>query len=312
VRQWNIKSDVIEPSEYRVSIVTVSNAAVRIVEDERGVWIEDGQRRDALAKHPLRLPRFEGHPDAALLRQLHHEVLINIVDGKPVPNLFVYERPWYRDAASMCMVLRETGNLDEVREWTMNLSEPFDRNAHTTESDNIGQALYMISLVSDQSHPLVPRLLEAAKSMTKDGHLTGTTDGVPRPGYQTKWLKFGLRSLGLADTSTVPVDPGNYSALTWWMDKDSAAVGPRFTVSQQLAYPYLLWAEAHFYGDPPPTPLDRQRYPLSYEAAAKGAYYPRMKVVSPLFERARVSVPHGWAASEMFLYLLDRGRPAGR
>ena len=62
------------------------------------------------------------------MRVLRHEILINIVNGKPVPNLFVYPKPWYRDAATMCMCLKKTGNLHLVEDWILGLKEPFDRN----------------------------------------------------------------------------------------------------------------------------------------------------------------------------------------
>ena len=38
-----------------------------------------------------------------MLRVLHQELLFNIIGGKPVPNLFVYPKPWYRDGAMVAM-----------------------------------------------------------------------------------------------------------------------------------------------------------------------------------------------------------------
>jgi len=46
----------------------------------------------------------------------------------------------------------------------------FDRNnAGETEADNPGQALFLLSLVSDKNHPLVPKILEALKRFEVKG-----------------------------------------------------------------------------------------------------------------------------------------------
>ena len=35
--------------------------------------------------------------------------------GELVPNLWIYPRPWYRDAAMMALCFEETGNVDLLR-----------------------------------------------------------------------------------------------------------------------------------------------------------------------------------------------------
>ncbi len=91
---------------------------------------------------------------------------MNVTTNGPVPNFYVYSRPWFRDGAMMAMAFKETGNLDCIRPWIQCLNEVFDRNnAGETEADNPGQVLYLLSLVSDKNHPLVPKVLaEAAPS----------------------------------------------------------------------------------------------------------------------------------------------------
>ena len=56
--------------------------------------------------------------------------------------------------------LRRTGNLGLIKDWILTLSEPFDSVAgDEREPDNLGQALFLISLVSDKEHPLVGKIL---------------------------------------------------------------------------------------------------------------------------------------------------------
>jgi hypothetical protein len=306
VRQWDRVAGEIEPSEYRVEIRCRRGDKVRIVEDEQGVHIERDGRRETLTSGTVRLPRFEGHPNAPLLRRLNHEILVNIVHHKPLPNLLVYSKPWYRDAAMLLMCLQKTGNLDRVRPWVLGLREPFDRNnAGQQEPDNLGQALYMLSLVSDASHPLVRTILDIVPRFVRDKHLAGMSDFAPHPVYQTKWLKFGLRALRLPDAYVIPPVYDSYSALFWMDYKREHVEGKGFAADEN--YPYLAWAEAHFRQAPPPLPLNETQYPLTWEANASQADYARMKVLSPDYVAARLAAPHTWHAAEMFLYYWNKG-----
>jgi hypothetical protein len=147
---------------------------------------------------------------------LHQEILVNVIDGMPVPNFFVYRKPWYRDGAMMGMCLRETGNLDLLRDWILGLREPYDgNNAGETEADNLGQALYLISLVADKSHPLTARVLAELPRFESENYIRGHSDFAQHPVYQTKWAKFGLAALGLPDPYQIPLLPDAYSALFW-------------------------------------------------------------------------------------------------
>jgi hypothetical protein len=116
-----------------------------------------------------------------VLRVLHQELLVNVIDGKPVPNFFVYTKPWYRDGAMMAMCFKATGNLDLIRDWVLGLTEPYDRNNNgETEADNLGQALYLVSLVSDKYHPLVAKVLNEMPRFEVDSpsgkYLKGRSD----------------------------------------------------------------------------------------------------------------------------------------
>ena len=302
LQQWDVASEFILPSEYAVHIYTRGEQSIQVLENESGIWLVEDDHWKPLSQSKVNLPAFLGYKFAPVLRVLHQEILINIIDGKPVPNFFVYRKPWYRDAAMMAMVLRETGNMDLIRDWILNLSEPYDRNnAGETEVDNLGQALFLISLVTDASHPLVPVLLEQLVKFHIGDHISGRSDFAEHPVYQTKWAKFGLGSLGLADPFTIPMLPDAYSALFWWAYRERHLVGPRFN---EMDYPYLDWAEAHFYGGRSGPTGDRD-YPLSWEANASQADYNSMAMLSPLYVEQKIAAPHTWHASEMFLYLLD-------
>lgn len=305
VRQWEVTKVRILPCEYTVRLNISDGSEIIIKEDEKAVWIKEGAKRLRLTEGEINLPKFKDHPQAKILRILLHEILINIVDTKPVPNFMVYSKPWYRDAAMVAMCLEKTDNLHLIKPWILKLDEIFDRNnAGNREADNLGQVLYLISLVSDSSHPLVRKVLDAIPEFQEGKHIIGSTDFSKHPVYQTKWLKYGLRALGLEDPYEIPKVFDSYSVL-FWMDYKAEHVKRRgFSKSGIKNYPYLGWAEAHFHGWPVPMPLEEQ-YPMTWEARASQANYPGMKLVSKEYTDRRICAPHSWHAAEMFLYLLD-------
>lgn len=302
-RHWEIEKDLIVPSEYVVLLKT-DDGTVTIREDEEAVWVIEHGHAEALTRGQVHLPRFDGNRLDAVLRVLHQELLINVVDGKPLPNLFVYSKPWYRDGAMMAMAFRKTGNLALIRDWILGLQDPYDRNnAGETEADNLGEALYLVSLVSDKSHPLVRRILNEVPRFERDGrsYICGHTDFAEHCAYQTKWLKFGLRALGLKDSYRIPTTPDKYSDMFWWGFLDEGP--PLSNPFDAPEYPYLDWARDHRAGSSQ-GPLTDALYPLTWETKASQANYRGMERLSNLYSDAHVSVPHSWHSAEMFLYLL--------
>jgi hypothetical protein len=311
IREWKLKNDMIVPPDYLVSLEKADGAEVTIVEDEQAVWIEEGGQRVAMegTQSAVRLPRFDGHRYARVLRVLHQELLVNITSAGPVPNFFVYPKPWYRDGAMMAMAFHETGNLDLIRGWILGLREPFDRNnGGVTEPDNLGQALYLISLVSDKNHPLVAQVLAELPRFEREEargkYILGKSDFAEHPVYQTKWLKFGLRALALPDNYTVPLVPDGYSAL-FWMDYREAHVAGKDS-DDRTAYPYLGWACDHFHGVKK-SPISNRDYPLTWEQNASQAAYSGLAVLDPIYVEKRLSAPHTWHAAEVFLYVMHEG-----
>lgn len=311
VRRWPVEEAIILPADYSVNLRTTDGRAIRIFEDEGGVFIDDG-KRELLpgTAAPVRLPDFREFKYPAVMRVLHQELLVNVTTNGPVPNFFVYAKPWYRDGAMMALAFRQTGNLDCIRDWILGLREVFDRNnAGETEADNPGQALFLISLVSDRNHPLVPKVLAAAARFETNGpdgkYLHGRSDFAAHPVYQTKWMKFGLRALGLPDPYAVPRQAEGYSALFWMDYRDTYVAGK--DADDRGHYPYLGWACDHFHGATK-SPISNRDYPLTWESQASQANYEGIKIVSPAYAREKIAAPHTWHAAEVFLYLCSLRR----
>lgn len=318
LKKWQVESEWFEPSEYRVRIRDRSGKEIEIFEDEEGVWVKEGKHIEPLTRgERVNLPRFDDHPYAAWLRALHAEILVNITPFGPVPNLWVYPRPWYRDAAMMLMCLAQTGNLHLVEAWVMGLRKVFDYNNGCEEPDNIGQVLYMVSLFEAKEHPIISEAIKSVSKFRKGDYIVGLTDFAEHPVYQTKWLKFGLQSLGLDDPFKIPEVPDPYSAIFWIDFRDQHVPCERFSSQVKSLYPYLAWAEAHFYGEPPPEPLEQVVSPLTREAQASQAEYWRLKVLADTGIIAwddvchQIARPHSWHAAEMFLHLHEWGIVAG-
>ena len=300
-----VVDEQILPAAYTVRLTT-PQGALTVREDEQGVYWEENGTAVCLTEGPLCLPTFAQYRYRDALRILHHEVCINIVDGKPVPNLFVYNKPWYRDSAMMLMALEATGNAQLLADWVSGIDDLYDRNnAGNEESDNLGQLLYLLGRTGNRDHPLIPAALAEARRLVTDGVLTGTTDFAPHPVYQTKWLKLGLAAVGEdAAWLKIPAVPDSYSGL-FWMDghADGDAV-----CAYDAYYPYLSWARLHT----AKTPLtgvyledaEHPQYPISSETNASQARYENLRPLFPAAADSRCAAPHSWHAAEMFLYLL--------
>ena len=307
-RRWNVGDEVILPADYSVILRTSQGQEIRIFEDETGVFVVESGQRERLpgTAAQVRLPGFQEFKYPAVMRVLHQELLVNVTTNGPVPNFFVYSKPWYRDGAMMALAFRETGNLDCIRAWILGLREPFDKNNKgETEADNLGQALFLISLVANTNHPLVAKVLaEVPKfEQQRDGmkFIKGRSDFAEHPVYQTKWLKFGLRALGLPDPYTNPKQKDGYSALFWMDYKEAYVPGDS---NDRGNYPYLGWACDHFHGEKK-SPISNRDYPLTWETKASEANYAGTRLISEAYVKQKVSAPHTWHAAEVFLYLLE-------
>ena len=113
-------------------------------------------------------------------------------------------------------------------------------------------------------------------------YILGKCDFAEHPVYQTKWLKYGLRALGLPDHYRVPLVPDGYSAL-FWMDYRDAHVAGKDS-DDRAAYPYLGWACDHFHGRKK-SPIGNRDYPLTWEQHASQANYAALAVLDPSMRR---------------------------
>ena len=311
--QWHVAEEIIVPSEYLVQLKITDGPngkyyTLQIREDETGVWLLQSGKRPKLipgTRSPVKLPRFANKTYGPVLRVLHQEVLINVIDGRPVPNFLVYAKPWYRDATLMAMVMRQTGNLPLIQDWIMALRDPFDRNNHgIAEADNPGEVLFLASLVSDKTHPVVAVAVDSVQKFRKENYIVGKTDYAEHPVFQTKWLKYGLKSLRLPDPYVIPKEYDNYSSLFWWDYKNEHVAGKKFDEELSINYPYLVWAEDHFYGEKRGI-VGNLDYPLSWEQKASDAHYPGLTVLEKDLVKQKLAFPHTWHAAEMFLLLVE-------
>jgi hypothetical protein len=303
VKTWEVGEELIVPPAYTVALRTKTGGLAVIVEDEQGLRIEEGAHIQELSAGSVSLPTFADRRHGLVLRVLHQELLVNVVDGRPVPNFFVYPKPWYRDTAMMAMVLAKTKNLHLLTRWIAGLREPYDRNnGGESEADNPGQILYLASLAGVKNDALIAAAQQALKSFEKDHYILGRSDFAAHPVYQTKWAKFGLQSAGLPDPYVVPQLDDNYATLFWWAFPDRDRPRPSVIVSDD--YPYLTWAGCHSTGEKLGKLSDRD-YPLTWEAQASQAQYEGMRRVSPAYTEQKLCAPHTWHAAEAFLYLFE-------
>lgn len=306
LRSWSAIQERILPSEYTVEWKTRDGKLYSIQEDETGVCLKVEGTQTYLTADPLSLPNPSGK-HAKILKILLHEVLVNIVDGRPLTHFLAQSVPTYRDAAIISECLRRTGNLGLVRDWILGLKEPFDYGRDgEREPDNLGQVLFLLSLVTDKSHPLVGRILESVASFRKTGFMDGLGEAFEHPVYQTKWLKFGLKSIGLEDPYKIPSAFDPYSPVFWMDYKDTPTFGPPFPEKTKQACPHLAWAEAHFHGWDPPMEVDDAQYPQSWEIREEGDEPHGMGIISREFLDRRMVAPQARHAAEMFLYFLDQ------
>ena len=288
--------------KYTVILTKNDGGRVVLTENEDGFFV-DGK---CLTSSKINLPDFEEHKYPKQLRILHHEVLINIIDGKPVPNYFVYKKPWYRDSAMMGMVLKATNNLHLIKDWILSLTDLYDRNnAGNSEPDNLGQLLYLISLVDDKSNPMVEKAINEAKGICKSGVLTGLTDFGNHEIYSTLWMKFALKELKMDDSFlNIPQEFDNYARM-FWMDRDGIERDTECKNEYNWLYPYLWWAVKHFEKEPIVKEFLDITYPMSWEKEASQAKYEGIRQLSNVYADNKYSAPHTWHASEMFLYLIE-------
>lgn len=312
VFSWNVKNEKFLFDRYMVLVWTKDEKTFLIEENENGLYVSKitaGEREGTicLAEGKINLPDFEEYKYPAQLRILHQEILTSFVDEiTPVPNIYVYDKPWYRDGAMMALVLEKTGNIDLLKPWALSITELYDKNNKGNEEpDNLGQLAFVLSFFVDKSYPLVQRLIAEAKARMENGMLTGITDYNHHEEYSTLWLKYGLDRLGV-DTSFIKISKkfDNYARM-FWMDKTEVEKETKYENNYDEWYPYLWWAVKHFENEPIDEKYLEIKYPMSWEICASEASYEKIASLSEEYARHKCGAPHSWHASEMFMYLIE-------
>ena len=312
-KEFDIESELIIPNLYTVLIKTKNGNFYKIVEDEKSVRIidENDEEYDVLpgTREKLSLPKYEGEKFSEVLKVLYQEIVFNIKDGVMYPNIFVYDNVWYRDIAYGAMVLEDAGNIDLIKDWILSIEDIYDKSNGEDENDNIGEILYLLSLVSDKNNKQVKKILSHVdKIVIKDDkgiYISNNTDSGLKPSYQTEWLIFGLNKLGI-DNNYSYKDIDSYTNILWFTDyKTKYKNNELKNTSYMKDYPYLSYGRRHMLNDDLEIPISGQLYPLSWEMNAKKANYKKLHVINDYYVDKKISPTHVWSAAELYFLLKD-------
>ncbi len=311
-----LKLDVITDQflfdRYMVVIWTKNGKIYKLHENSYGVYLDDITDAELNSSQCLtggeyiNLPDFEDYKYPKQLRILHHEILTSFLGDNPVPNIYVYKKPWYRDGAMMAMCLEKTKNLHLMRNWALGVTDLYDKNNKgNKEPDNLGQLAFILSYFVDKNYPLINEIEKEANRIMENGLLTGLTDYSHHEIYSTLWLKLAYERLGIStENIKIPKEFDSYARM-FWMDKKDVETETPYENEYDEKYPYLSWARYHFNNDPINEDLLKIKYPMSWEIQASEAIYPYIAPLSQIYADNKCAAPHSWHAAEMFLYLIE-------
>ena len=310
---WDVKREKFLYDRYMVVIWTNDGKTFLISENSYGTYIyniTDGEKKlicTLCESDYINLPDFEECEYPEQLRILHGEILVSFNGNLPVPNLYTYKTPWYRDSAMMALVLEKTKNLHLIKPWALSVKSLYDKNNKgNCEPDNLGQLAFVLSYFVDKNYPLIAEIYNEAERIAYGGLLRGLTDYGNHEIYSTLWLKFAFDRLGIrADFINIPKEFDSYARM-FWMDKNGIELETPFDNKYNEWYPYLTWAVYHFNGDEIPKELLKIKYPMSWEICASEANYDLIAPLSEEYAKNKCSAPHSWHAAEMFMYLIEK------
>lgn len=294
---------IIEKIDYE-NYIAYFNNDIKIYENEYGIYVQKGEQTKVLDDSTyINIPAFDDYEHKEQLKILFSEIMVNITKDGPKPNFIAYDGVWYRDAAIVAKVLQETNNLEQIHTWINSINKIYDEQNGVKEADNLGQVLYLISLTENRNQELIKEILqEAEKLKTEDGYIEGITDGNKHPVYQTKWLIYGMKELGLDSSKyKIPNITDSYTKLLWFDRLDDAP-----EIKNNDRWQYLYYANLHYNREK--INYKNTMYPISNEILPSKANFANMDVINENFSKARIVTPHAWSASEMFLYLLELDR----
>ncbi len=298
----NLTLKSIDYENYIVYAEDEKNNKISIYENDEGIYIYNNGTLNRVLDDSTKIdiPTFENYQHKKQLKILFNEIMINITKDGPKPNFLVYENSWYRDSAIVAMALKKTNNINQIEEWISNIKDIYDMQNGYKEADNLGQVLFLMSLVENKNETIIKEVLEEAENIrTEEGYLNGITDGTYHPIYQTKWLIYGLKSLGLNyEKWKIPNVYDDYESLLWFEKGKQSK-----NIENSDRWPYLFFAKLHYNGIK--IDFEESDYPISSEYYPSKANFKGMSVINEDFTKTKLIVPHAWSAAEMFLYLID-------
>lgn len=299
VIEKNLTLENIDYEKYTVNFKNSENNEIILYENENGIFINKNHEIIELdSSTKVNIPNFDGYKHEKILKQLFHEVMINITEDGPKPNFIVYDKVWYRDAATIAMVLEKTNNVKQIEQWINSITEIYDMQNGEKEADNLGQVLYLVSLVENKNEQLINRIKQEAKNLkNEEGYIEGKTDGTTHAQYQTRWLIFGLKRNGLDYSEYKIPEINDFYGCLMWFDGENI----KNTSKLSDRWPYLYYAYLHYNK----IKIDNVNniFPISSEFLGSKANYENLK--NNLKIDSKLVSPHAWSAAEMFLYFLD-------
>lgn len=266
---------------------------ISIYENEDGIYVYNGIENIVLDNSTkINIPAFENYKHKKQLRILFNEVMINVTKEGPKPNFIAYKNSWYRDSAIIAMVLNETNNINQIEDWISKIDKIYDMQNGCKEPDNLGQVLFLMSLIENKNESIIKDILEEAENIkTEGGYLNGITDGTYHPIYQTKWLIYGLKALGLDyEEWKIPNVYDDYESLLWFEKEEQSK-----SIENSDRWPYLFFARLHY--TETPISFEESNYPISSEYCPSKADFKEMSVISEEFTKSKLIVPHAWSAA---------------
>lgn len=307
IKEIDYEKELIVPNEYAVILKDKENNIFKIIEDTEGIKFYKNGEEEILCvgKKKINLPTFKDYKYSEILKVLHQEILFNIDNDIPKPNIFVYNNAWYRDTMLATMVLEKTENVSLLNEWVSTINKIYDnsRSADINEIDNLGELLYIIGATNSSRQDLIDQIMAEIKSLTKDSMITGQVDGMQQSYFPTVLAIYGAKKNGITLDLIPPTYDDGYARLTWYADnKISTSID-----YNSSTFPYLNWAFYHYttYGNL--YVLD-EIYPLTYEGGNVDEFgkVESECFISDYYCNRGLYLSHMWHASEMFLSLIEK------
>ncbi len=303
IRSFEYDEELIIPNELAVMLRDKNKNTVLIYENIDGIYIKENNKITPVVESKLDInwPNFENNKYSEILKVLYQEILFNIKDNVPIPNIMTYNSAWYRDTLLATMVLEKTDNVKILEPWVKSIDSIYDysRAKDLKEPDGLGALMYIIGATGVNRDDLIQKIIEEIDNIREpDGSIKGKVDGWNQKYYPTALAILGSRKLGIDLNLQLPEYDDGYARLTWYLDKRIST--DIKTVDNTC--PYLNWAYYHYNPDETLTILG-ELYPLSYEIVAGETN--KECFISEHYCNEHLALSHIWHASEMFLVLIN-------